>query len=1013
MTNQDRKDVHPAPEKTKLNEQQQQVVDHEYGPCFVCACPGSGKTKCIVERVVNLVKKGHEARSILCITFTNKASAEMKERICHQLPEVGHEVYISTFHSLCLTILRKLGKSIGYDLNTTILNEEDQEGLISQCARQLGFEYSAVQIRDLIKKCNDLRENLISEDEFGNHFKVQEDASICLDYISRMRKNNQLDFSGILSETLRLFNSDKEVLGKLIQRFSFLQIDETQDTNLAQFKIAEAIGAHGNILIVGDPDQCIPEGEKILTSQGYKNIEDITMEDIVISAFGFGKTGESRITKIHKRFTSEDIAEIETSSGKIIKTTFNHVHFAEFDQIEKEKYIVYLMYKSTLGYRVGITKSYRKENKKNVILGFQGRLRQERADSIWILDIVEEKSQAKLLEQFYSIKFGLPTWIFFTKNRGLSLDYRDEEIKKLFSLHDTSSSAKNILKYKNLDIDYPHYRPQTSSINDRLNLTITLCGDVSRNIKSYGAHRYCISGSDLSHSDLVESAGMNCRPAKDRRGWRAESSWKDFSKVNQIVNDIQKVLPDVNIIYKAKFSENKSLRFFTAKNLLPGMKIFTYKDGKIIEDNIISISRKTYTGYVYDLDIEGVHNYIVNDLVVHNCIYSWRGARYENIQDFIANNKAKVINLPQNYRSTPEIVKVASNLIKNNLNRQQTIDFKTSNASGKPVECYCLPNPDKEGLWIADKIRKLVNEEGYRYEDVAVLYRANAMSRAIEQGLMANAITYKIIGGFSFFDRSEVRDCLAMLRFFINPKDGTALCRFINKPSRRIGDVSLGKIENFANANNVDLIEAMKRVEEYLGSGKDKLKIISSCKEIVEAFNFDATGKSIGEILSILISKLDYNKYLESKFELKELEDKKENVQELINSCVIFASKKGNSISDYLANVTLQSSSDKESEENNVSLFSAHSSKGLEFPVVFVVGMEEGQMPHKRSFAEEKGMEEERRVCYVATTRAKKRLIISYAAYRMQKSRSGKPFYQPSSPSRFIKEMGLVPKKLG
>jgi len=631
--------------KITLNPEQEQAADHVNGPCFVLACPGSGKTRVIVERTVRLINKGYDPKSILCITFTNKAAKEMKERIIKALPEHGEKVYISTFHSLCATILRKYGSYIGYTINATIFNDDDQEGLMAQCARQAGLELTAPQIKSLLYKTNDLREKLIAEEDFASHFKEEKDATIALEYIAKMRKNNQLDFSGLLSETVRLLEKDGEILSKLQTRFDFLQVDEAQDTNFAQFRIVQLIGAHKNVLIVGDPDQGI---------------------------------------------------------------------------------------------------------------------------------------------------------------------------------------------------------------------------------------------------------------------------------------------------------------------------------------------------------------------------YSWRGARYQNIEDFVKDNKAKVVSLPHNYRSTPEIVGAASVLIKKNSNRQQTMEFKTSNPSGKPIECYCLPSPEHEGQWIAQKIKQMINNEGYKPHDFAVLYRLNAMSRSIEQGLMSNGIAYQVIGGFSFFDRAEVRDSLAMLRFMINPSDGMALSRFINKPSRRIGEVSLGRIENFANEKGINLLQAMSRIEEFLTTGADRSRVITGCKEIVEAFSFDRTNLSIGEVLGKLLLKLRYREHLDSKHESKDLEDRKENIQELINGCALYSERRGNDIAAYLSHFALQSSSDKDTEENTVSLMSVHASKGLEFPVVFMPCMEDGQFPHKRAIMERDGIEEERRLCYVGMTRAQKRLIMSYPSSRMLRYAKDKIRWDHTEISRFLLESGVI-----
>jgi DNA helicase-2/ATP-dependent DNA helicase PcrA len=272
---------------------------------------------------------------------------------------------------------------------------------------------------------------------------------------------------------------------------------------------------------------------------------------------------------------------------------------------------------------------------------------------------------------------------------------------------------------------------------------------------------------------------------------------------------------------------------------------------------------------------------------------------------------------------------------------------------------------------------------------------------------MNAGIPYQVIGGFSFFDRSEVKDCMAMLRFAINPMDGMALARFINKPTRKIGEVTLGKIENFANDNGINLLESLKRAEEYI-SGRDKAAIIKGCKEIVDAFDFDRTNLSIGETLAEIVAKINYIKYLDSHYEGKDLDDRKDNVQELVNACALYSEKRGNDIAAYLSNIALQSSSDKESKENSVSLMSLHASKGLEFPVVFMPCMEEGQFPHKRAIVERNGLDEERRLCYVGLTRAQKHLILTFPAHRMLRFKRGGVKFEKTTCSRFLTESGVL-----
>lgn len=604
------------------------------------ACPGSGKTRVITERAARLIEGGFPARKLLCITFTNKAAQEMKQRLTGILGEQANEIYVSTFHALCLNILRKFGKTIGYAPNITVLADDDQESLMAQCARHLGYELTKQQVKNILYTCNDARENMLTGSEFEAKFR-DNDIIIAREYISRMRKNNQVDFSGILTECVRLLETDKEIKQKLLIRFEMLQVDEAQDTNFAQFRMVELIGAHGNVFMVGDPDQSI---------------------------------------------------------------------------------------------------------------------------------------------------------------------------------------------------------------------------------------------------------------------------------------------------------------------------------------------------------------------------YGWRGARYDNITDFIDKYKAQVIELPTNYRSTPEIVEAASRLIRYNEGREKA-KITTVNKSGSPIKCFPAQDPDHEGISIARSIERLIETEGYRAEDFAILYRANAMSRALETALVTNGVPYQIIGSKGFYDRAEIKDVLAMLRLYANKHDGTALARFINKPTRGIGEVTLGKIEAYAVDKGVDLIEALSNAEEYLSGVAKKKAVCNHANIIAASFSKKYGNTDIGSVIQDLITDLNYIDYLEKKYE-EDCDDRKANLDELINSASIYSSQFGNNISEYLNKIALMTPADKDAKAGMVTLMTMHASKGLEFPVVFLPRLEDGKMPHNRSL-EERGYEEERRLFYVAMTRAEKVLVTSYSAEEKVKTRFGLQ-RKTCKPSKFLYEAGIL-----
>jgi len=391
--------------------------------------------------------------------------------------------------------------------------------------------------------------------------------------------------------------------------------------------------------------------------------------------------------------------------------------------------------------------------------------------------------------------------------------------------------------------------------------------------------------------------------------------------------------------------------------------------------------------------------FIVGD--IDQTIFSWRGARPENITEFIDDYSPKIIRLGQNYRSTPQIVAVANQLIRNNPNRPAD-DFRTGNDDGPPVSCKCFQDPDEEARWIAKQCRHFI-QEGLPPKEMAVLYRLNAMSRALEMAFVAERVPHVVIGAYSFFDRREVKDHLAMLRMMHNPHDGMAFHRIANRPKRDLGDVAIGKIEKFADVNKISILDACRRCKEYLRTEAAQ----NGASAFVKAYEFDPQGMSLSQRLRILSERLGYREFLRAD-DPEKFNDRTENTEELLAYVAQHEVKSGPDIPSLLDQIALMTSVDKSKvAKDSVSLQSMHTAKGLEFSVVFVVGVEEKVLPHSRAIDErEDGIFEERRLFYVAVTRAKKKLFVSYCQRRPGYG-GGRANWTFSQPSRFLREAGL------
>jgi DNA helicase-2/ATP-dependent DNA helicase PcrA len=644
----------------KLNPQQEEVANHVEGRILTLAGPGSGKTRTLTERTGRLIRRGIDPASILCLTFTNKARDEMRERITVSHGEPADKVFISNFHGLCGMILRRFGKPLGYSERLTVCDSDDQVDLLMQIARKKGMEPTKPQARTLAFIANDWRENL---GDRADLLKIADkrcdraELAIVSSYLDVLRTRNQTDFSGMLSETVRLLRECPDVREKLQKRFRFIQVDEYQDTNRAQNEIVELIAdKDDNILAVGDGDQSI---------------------------------------------------------------------------------------------------------------------------------------------------------------------------------------------------------------------------------------------------------------------------------------------------------------------------------------------------------------------------YEWRGASPDAIPRFIRTGESKtgkcrVVKLGLNYRSTPDIIAVADKLVRHCAGRIP-VEFSTPNKPGEPVKCAAFGKPEEEAEAIATNIEKMVRQESVPPREIAVFYRANDMSRLIEQSLAKRKLPFLVVGSGSYYDRMEVKDVISMLRFVCNPKDGISFHRVANKPARGMGDAVVGRLEAFAEREDTDMLTAMRRAIDIRDENGKELSeaAIAALRETLRVFDVALERRSVAEVANELLNRTRYDEWLKDRYEEKgEYEARRANVNELVNSIAAFCEKYHTAtIADYLQSISLYTDSDKNKDENAVRLMSLHASKGLEFDVVYIIGVEHNILPHEKAIKDraDRGLDEERRLCYVGFTRARKLLRVTWCRMRQDVfSRGPTAKFKPSQPSRFLMEAGLL-----
>jgi len=384
-------------------------------------------------------------------------------------------------------------------------------------------------------------------------------------------------------------------------------------------------------------------------------------------------------------------------------------------------------------------------------------------------------------------------------------------------------------------------------------------------------------------------------------------------------------------------------------------------------------------------------------------IYGFRGANILNILNFETNyNNAKIIKLEENYRSTTTILDAANELIKNNKSSKDK-KLWTQNGKGDLIKVLACDNARDEVSRIIEIIKRN-HQNGIAYRDMTILYRTNAQSRLFEEGFLRYNIPHKVFGGISFYSRAEIKDIIAYLSIIVNPQDELNLQRIINVPKRKVGEKGIEKIITYARENNLNLLEALSHIKEISGLtvvGKEK---ILEMYDIIKELKDLSYTETASYIVQTLIDKIKYIDYIKENY--SDAEARIENIDEFKNSILELENVVGElRLNEYLENVSLISATDDLEEKSDyVKLMTIHNSKGLEFPIVFLVGFENEIFPGTRAMFEEKEMEEERRLCYVALTRAEKKLYLSHATIRFVYGQD-----RLSTPSVFLKE---IPEKL-
>ena len=909
-----------------LNPDQLDAVVHRGGPLLVVAGAGSGKTRVLTHRIAHLIDEGVHPMQILAITFTNKAAGEMRERVAALVGPVAMKMWVSTFHSACVRILRANADRLGYPRTFSIYDQADAQRLTSYVIRDLGLDAKRFTPRGVHGIISLWKNELVTPDDAAvraaNIFD-RKHAEVYREYQLRLQRAGAMDFDDLLMQTVQLFRHHPDVRESYQQRFKHILIDEYQDTNMAQNELAVLLAKHsGEITAVGDSDQCLPWGTTVHTTAGRFEIQTIEPGQVVAGTGGHTEVVSGQVRHRQDGVYHGPLVQITTEGGATLAATPWHILPLEV-AVEPGTWFVHLMRCADRGYRLGITP--------------------DTDDDAWVISAHPDAASATAASVELSASTGLP----------ISRQAADE---------DSLLSAKRLMEQLLLHPEFPHARSTSPTID----LVMFAGGTAGHRVTTADDRRDIVSYREAAEFARRAAGGLQLR---------------------------RRISIDGQIVDLMPISHARS-----------GMHVFVERNGEFVAEAITTIQLIDHSGPVYDLEVARTHTYVANGILVHNSIYGFRGADVRNINELEDKfPDLTTIVLDQNYRSTQVILDAANAVIANNTSKTKK-RLWSELGTGDRIVRYQADDEHDEGQWVARTVQSLHDHDAQQWREVAVFYRTNAQARVLEESLIRIGIPYKVVGGTRFYDRREIKDAMAYLKAVVNPADEVSVKRVLNVPKRGVGDTSVGKIDALAAAAGVSFTEAMRRAADAGVSGPalrgvdrfvqllDDLALM-----VVEPDENDPDAAPAAGPADVLQNALELSGYL-GELEAEgsvESNGRLENLGELVGSA-----REYTRIDEFLEQVALVADTDDLDENNRVVLMTLHSAKGLEFPNVFLLGMEEGVFPHTRALTEPRELEEERRLAYVGITRAQRRLHLTHAWSR---SLFGSTQYNP--PSRFIDEI--------
>ncbi|MHB9144813.1 MAG: UvrD-helicase domain-containing protein [Symbiobacteriia bacterium] len=923
---------------TNLNAAQREAVTHREGPLLILAGAGSGKTRVLTNRIAYLLEQGVSPFEVLAITFTNKAAGEMKARVAELVGPRSRDIWVSTFHSACVRILRREADNAGLDRRFVVLDGSDQQAVVKECLKALNLSDKQFSPYAVLSAISSAKNELLGPEAHARQARdyfTQRVAEVYELYQHKLRAGNALDFDDLIMRTVQLLATREDVLATYQERFRYILVDEYQDTNHAQYVLVKLLaGKYRNLCVVGDDDQCLLPGTLVQTLQGPRSAASLTEGVSVWSAAEGGALTPAQVSRVTSRGYDGPTVRLVTESGRSLEGTPNHVGFARLAPAAGVWY-VYLS-EDERGYRLGVAPAARPAAGGKQTSGLEARFGLAGASRAWIVKATRSQEQAQLALRLLAMQHGLTASLRFDEaERNLC------RVDQLAARRHGEARALALMARHLILEEYPHLSLARAQVRQA-------------------------GGADVDVPGAVLTVAA----------WAAPGD-----------------------VPEHPFSPTP------LAHIHEGMQVPVRAGDRVHWETVALREVHAYRGPVYDLTVPPYHNFVAGGLVVHNSIYAWRGANIQNILDFEKDYpEAHVVKLEQNYRSTQNILSSAHGVVQHNLGRTQK-GLWTDRGAGEPVVMYAASHEHDEAWFVASEIDRLRAEQGKGWGSFAVLYRTHAQSRVFEEVFLRRQVPYVIVGGLKFYERKEVKDVISYLRLILNPADVLAFRRVANVPRRGLGPASLEKVETFAAAKDLTIMAAALRADEVDGLGKSLAGKMKDFAQLVSALAQQAEFLPVSELVDQVLERTGYLTELQQENTLESM-GRIENLKELGSVTKEFeASSEERSLEAFLTSVALVAEQDSlQAGADAVVFMTLHSAKGLEFPVVFLVGLEEGVFPHNRSLLDEKELEEERRLCYVGMTRARELLYLSHA---WERTLYGNTVY--NTPSRFLSE---VPEEL-